>query len=81
MNKTYTVRFFTKDIVNGEPDIEHQIASFVSNKYIPIPQVGNIVCLDDVCPDVYKVTSVEYAYPCAEDEEYNYDVCVVVEMI
>ena len=79
MNKTYMVRFFTRDIIDGYESDEHEIARFESNKYIPIPNVGDSIILEDDC-NCYEVTEVDYCYPCSEDEEYSYDINVFVEM-
>ena len=76
----YTVRFFTRDIVNGEMDDEHMISMYQSNKYIPVPRIGEIVCLEDAQPGVYKVVGIEYAYPSTDDEEYEYDIVVILEV-
>ena len=78
--KTYTVRFFTKDMENGEMTNMHEITRLASNKYIPIPVIGSEIVLED-CDNVFVVKSLEYAYPSSDDEEYEYDICVFLEVV
>ena len=80
MNKnTYDVRFFTKDIVNGEVDDEHLLAHHSYNKYMPIPNVGDIVLLEDTS-SIYRVKEIDYCYPSEEDVEYEFEIDVIVEV-
>ena len=80
MNNIYTVRFYTRDIVNGEWDNEHLLAEYSSNKFIPIPQVNSLITLENNNPGLYKVTNVDYCYPLSESEIYTYEVDVIVEV-
>ena len=77
--KAYMVRFFAKDMVNGEMTNMHEISRLASNKYIPIPVIGSEIVLED-CDNVFVVKSLEYAYPYSDDEEYEYDICVFLEV-
>ena len=80
MQYTYTMRFFTRDFVNGECVDEHRIAEYQEQTCpIPIPTVGSTILLEDVGVGLYKVKEVEFCYPDPEDEIYNYEIDVIVE--
>lgn len=81
-NKRYCLRFFTR-ICDSEGFTleENQIARFDYSALPPIPHIGETVIIEDITPQIYKVTGVEYAYPyqCVEDEAREHDICVIVE--
>ena len=76
----YTVRFFTRDIVNGEWDDEHELSRIRCDWYIPVPKVGSIICLEDQAPNIYRCKEVEYCYPTGSDLSEGFEVDVIVEV-
>ena len=75
----YTVRFFTRDIINGEMHDEHELNHIECDSYIPIPKVGSTICLEGCAPSIYKCKEVEYWYPDGEDLSEGVEVDVIVE--
>ena len=78
MNK-YCVRFLTRDFVDGRREDENEVARYTSNTMIPIPRIGETVVLEDNF-GVYKVSDIETAYPFQDSEEYDFDVCVILQI-
>ena len=72
----YTVKFFTRDIINGEFDDEHQVGGYSSDMPIPIPFVGTTVLVDE---ELYVVKDLSFCYPNDDEFEYETDVFVEVE--
>ena len=73
MSKVYSVRFFTEGGNN-------LISKLESNKYIPIPCAGDLAYFEEENADKqFIVKSVEFSFPASNEEEYSYDVAVIME--
>ena len=79
MKNTYHINFITRDCINGDKwGHETYLSSFDSNKYVPIPNIGDTVALDEKQPNLYVVEEVDYCYPFSKDEEYEYEIDIIV---
>ena len=77
----YHLRFFTRVYDSrGKSVDEEELIRYTYDTLPLVPRIVEIVVLEDIFPQIYKVVGVEYGYPCqtcAEDDWH--DICVIVE--
>lgn len=81
-DKKYCLRFFTRTYDSMGYVLDETLLAQFNHTHLPlIPRIGETVMLEDIIPQIYKVTGVEYSYPYqdVEDDAREYDICVIVE--
>lgn len=77
----YHLRFFTRVYDSrGKSVDEEELIRYTYDTLPLVPRIGEIVVLEDIFPQIYKVVGVEYGYPCQACGENDWhDICVIVE--